>query len=83
MAPWTGARTIAVVTACTNAAGLPDFTLTTVAVTHAEYEDGVHYDRVAERLTENGYDAPFVHFDAGDAPDFLFPAVKQYLGVSA
>jgi len=72
---WTGARAIAVVTASTNAAELPDFALTAVDVTHEEYQDVVHNNRVAARLTEAGYAAPFVHFDEGDAPAFLFPTV--------
>ena len=29
---------------------------------------------------EEGYDEPFVHFDACESPPFLHPAVRQYLG---
>ena len=80
MSPWSGRRPVAVVTACTSAAGLPDFALTRVDVTHPEYEGGVHLDLVAQRLTEAGYQGPFIHFDEADGPAFLFPAVKRYLG---
>jgi hypothetical protein len=74
---------ITVATACRNATGSPDFALTEVQVTAAEYADRVHYDRVAERLGEAGYEAPWVQFDADEVPRFLVPAVKQYLNVLA
>jgi hypothetical protein len=74
---------ITVVTACRNGAGSPDFALTEVRVTPAEYADGVHYDRAEERLAAAGYEAPWVHFDDREAPRFLIPAVKQYLNLPA
>ncbi len=72
---------LTVVTACTRSDGLPDFALTQVQVTEAEQANGVHYDLTAASLTKRGYEAPFVHFEEGDAPLFLFPAVKEYLGL--
>jgi hypothetical protein len=75
--------TVTVVTACRNAAGSPDFALTVVRVTPAEFANGVHYDLVEERLAEAGYEKPWVHFDDHEAPRFLIPAVKQYLGLPA
>ena len=44
MTAWAGKRTLTVVTACLNAGGTPDFALTEVEVTHAEYANGVHCD---------------------------------------
>jgi hypothetical protein len=79
MLPWPGQRRLTVVTACLNATGMPDFALTEVEITHEEYANGVHCDRVEEQLRQHGYDEPFLHFDL-DAPPFLVPAVKQYLG---
>ncbi len=83
MLPWQGRRAIAVVTACVNANGAPDFALTTIAVTYEEYANGVHYELVEERLRDDDYEAPFVHFDAIEAPSFLHPAVRQYLGADS
>ena len=82
MSPWHGKRTIAIVTACTSADGTADFAFTEVEVTHDEYENGVHYDLVEDGLTDTRYEAPFCHFDQFDAPEFLLPAVKQYLGIT-
>ena len=82
MQPWEGKRSLAVVTACMRADGLPDFALTEVEVTHDEYENGVHYELVADRLVDAGYDEPFVHFDPIEAPAFLHPAVRDYLGAA-
>lgn len=82
MTAWQGKRTITVVTACTCPDGMPDFALTEVEVTHDEYENGVHYDLVADRLTDDDYEEPFTHFDEFDAPAFLIPAVKQYLAAA-
>src|SRR5437868_4739301 len=82
MATWEGKRPLVVVTACTNAAGLPDFVFNEVEVTQAEYEEGVHYDLVAECLADARYEQPFVHFDEFDSPAFLIPAVRHYLGVA-
>jgi hypothetical protein len=74
---------ITVVTACRNAAGSPDFALTEVRVTPAEYADSVYYDRVEECLAAVDYEAPWVHFDDREAPHFLIPAVNQYLNLPA
>jgi hypothetical protein len=79
MPDWQGKREVVVVTACMTRAGFADFALTEVEVTRAAYEEGVHYDLVNERLHAAGYEEPFVHFDADDAPPFLVPAVRQHL----
>jgi hypothetical protein len=79
MPEWQGKRSVAVVTACMNAAGEPDFAHNEVEVTHEEYENGLHYDLVEDRLTDAGYDEPFCHFDEFEAPSFLHPAARQYL----
>jgi len=80
MLPWEGPRKLSVVTACLNAGGIPDFALTEVEVTHEEYANGVHCDLVEERLVEEGYEEPFLHFDGLDAPDFLVAAARRYFG---
>jgi hypothetical protein len=36
---------------------------------------------VEERLIASGYEEPFVHFAGRESPDFLVPAVRQYLGL--
>jgi hypothetical protein len=63
--------------------GTPDFALNAVEVTHDEYENGVHYDLVEDRLKDADFDEPYVHYDEFAMPCFLLPAVKQYLGVPA
>ena len=82
MPTWTGKRRLTVVTACLNADGVPDFALTEVEVTADEYADGVHCDLAEERLAAAGFEEPFLHFDELDAPNFLVPAVRHYLGLS-
>jgi hypothetical protein len=79
MAPWTGRRTLAVVTACLNAAGVPDLALSEVEVTHDEYADGVHCERVEDRLAAAGYHEPFLHYDDGPAARCLLPCARLYL----
>ena len=83
MPSWQGKCTIAVVTACVGADGVPTFAYTEVEVTHDEYENGVHYDLVEDRLADHRYEEPWVHFDTFDAPAFLHPAVRSYLNVSS
>src|SRR2546425_408628 len=83
MQPWPGQRMLAIVTACLNAVGSPDLTLTEVEVSHAEYEDGVHCEQVEDRLTAAGYTEPFLHFDEGHAARFLAPVVRRYLATRA
>jgi hypothetical protein len=70
---------ITVVTACLNAAGQSDFALMTVEATQDQIDDGDHFSAVESQLADRGYGGPFVHFDEDDAPDFLLPAVRQYL----
>jgi hypothetical protein len=72
---------IAVVSASMNRDGTPALALTEVAVTAEEAENGIHYYLVEAELLEAGYEEPFVHFDRGEAPPFLHPAVRQYLGL--
>jgi hypothetical protein len=81
MPNWEGKRTIAVVSACMNADGTPDFALNHVEVTLDEAENGIHYYLVEAELFEAGYEEPFVHFDADESPAFLHAAVRQYLGL--
>jgi hypothetical protein len=82
MSPWIGKRTLAIVTACLNAAGSPDFALTEVEVTHDEYADGVHCELVEEQLLAAGYEEPFLHFDDGAAARFVVAALRKYLATT-
>jgi hypothetical protein len=82
MNPWPGRRPLAIVTACLNAAGIPDLAVTEVAVTYAEYADGVHCEQVEAQLVAADYEEPFLHFDEGPAAQALLPAVQQYLATA-
>ncbi len=83
MTPETGKQRITVVTACLNASGMPDFAMNVAEVTAEEYENGIHLYFVEADLLEAGYEEPFVHFSDREAPAFLVPAVKEYLGAPA
>jgi hypothetical protein len=83
MPAWTGQRSITVISACMTVAGLPTFAINEVAVTHEEYENGVHYSLAEGKLMEAGYEEPIVHFDLYEAPPFLIPAVKAHLSAEA
>jgi hypothetical protein len=76
-------RPIAVVTACMNANGSPEFAITTVSVTQDELDNGVHYYLVEADLLEAGYEEPFVHFDETESPPFLHAAVRRHLALSS
>ena len=43
----------------------------------------MHCERVKEQLVARGYEEPFLHFDEGQAAQFLVPAVRQYLAAAA
>ena len=79
MLPWPGKKKLRIVTACLNASGTPDLTLNEVEVRYDEYIEGVSCDLVEERLREQGFEEPFLHFDDHNAPPFLLPAVERYL----
>lgn len=72
-------RPVAIVTACMTANGTPTFALNTVEVTEDQLANGIHYYFVEAELLEAGFEEPFVHFDEGEAPAFLHPAVRQFL----
>jgi hypothetical protein len=73
---------IAIVSACMRADGTPTFAYHVVEVTSQEAANGIHYYFAEAQLLEEGYEEPFVHFDAKEAPPFLHEAVRQYLGLS-
>ena len=75
-------RPLAIVSACMTAEGLPAFALTTVEVTQAQIENGVHYYLAEGELLERGYEEPFVHFGESESPPFLHAAVRAHLGLS-
>ena len=74
-------RSIEIVSACTNANGCPDFALTVVQATCEENANGSHYDLAAAELMKSAFEPPFIHFDVDEAPAFLHPAVRHYLGL--
>jgi len=81
MTPETGKQRVTVVSACMNAAGMADFAISQVDVTAEEIVEGIHLYLAAADLLEGGYEEPFVHFPESEAPGFLLPAVRQYLGM--
>lgn len=76
-------RPIAIVSACMRSDGTPTFAYQVVEVTPEEADNGIHYYLAEAELLEDGYEEPFVHFDAQEAPPFLHEAVRQYLGLPA
>ena len=82
MSPWSGKRTIAVVSACMQKDGTPTFAMNEVAVTYEDAENGIQYYLVEADLLEAGFEEPFVHFADDEAPPFLFPAVQESLAVA-
>lgn len=79
MNAWVGERPIPIVSAVMTAHGTPAFAATTVAVTHEQYENGIHYYLAEAELLERGYEEPFVHFADAEAPSFLVEAMRQQL----
>jgi hypothetical protein len=77
----TGKRRIAIVTACMNSNGSPEFVLNEAVVSQEEAENGIHYYLAEADLFLHGYEEPFVHFDQDEAPAFLHPAVRKHLGL--
>jgi len=75
-------RTIAVVSACMNKQGFPEFVLNHATVTPEEADNGIHYYLVEADLFLAGYEEPFVHFGEDEAPAFLHPAVRQHQALS-
>ena len=76
-------RPITIVSAVIRQDGLPDFAVTQVEVTQAEFEVGIHLYLAEADLLEAGFEEPFVHFPQGKGPPFLLPAVQEYLNVAA
>jgi len=74
-------KRVTVASACISSNGTPDFALNEIEVNEDEYDNGIHYDRADELLAEAGYEKPYLHFDEKEAPDFLIPAVRHYLGI--
>lgn len=72
---------VSVVSACMRSDGTPAFAINTVAVSHDEEENGIHYYLAEAELMLAGYEEPFVHFVENEAPAFLFPAVRRHLGL--
>ena len=70
---------VTVISACMRPDGLPDFALTQVEVTDEQAENGLHLYFAEAELLQAGYEEPFVHFPAGEAPAFLLPAVRAHL----
>jgi len=67
---------VKVAVVCRNAEGAVDFHTCTPEVTEAERQEGKHYELACENAEENGYEGPFLPFDAED------PAVKALAAVA-
>lgn len=65
-------KKVAVITACCDANGKPVLVLNEVLADENDLALGCHYDRVAQKLRNRGYNQPFVHFDEQDGPAWLF-----------
>ena len=74
-------KQVTIVSACMRPNRYPDFAINQVQVDDDEYVNGVHYLLVEELLAAAGYEEPYVHFADQECPDFLIPAVHQYLGI--
>jgi hypothetical protein len=73
---------VTLVTACMTADGTPGFAITTVAVTEEEAANGRHYELAEVQLLQSGKEEPFVHFSDAERPEFLLPAVRDYLDLA-
>jgi hypothetical protein len=74
---------VTLVSACMNADGTPEFAVTTIYVTEEEAANGRHYELAEVELLQSGKEEPFVHFSDAERPEFLLPAVQEYLGLTA
>lgn len=83
MSVLTEKQRVTVVTACMTSTGLPTFAITEVEVTPDEIENGIQYYFAEADLLQAGYEEPFVHFSASEAPPFLIPGIRQYLEQAA
>ena len=77
----TNKRTIAIVTACTSSDGTPTFAFNEVEATQDQIDNGIHFYLAEADLLLAGYEGHFIHFDEDEAPSFLHPAVRQFLGI--
>ena len=75
-------HTHTVVSACINAAGRPDFALSTITFPSSGPNPDFSFDALEDDLRERGYECPFVHFVETEAPPFLIRAVRRYLLLS-
>ncbi len=74
-------RPVTVVSAGMRRDGYPAFALNQVEVDDDEYANGVHLLLAENLLAAAGFEEPYVHFPGPEAPAFLIPAVRQYLGL--
>jgi hypothetical protein len=82
MAPLDDKRPVTLVSACMNVDGTPGFAITTVAVTEEEAVNGRHYELAEVQLLQSGKEEPFVHYSDAERPEFLLPAVREYLALT-
>jgi hypothetical protein len=57
---------MSIAVACRNATGMADMPVFNVTVTEEEYHLGMHYDKAESLAEEDGYEEPFVCFDAAE-----------------
>lgn len=67
-------QTLHIAVACRNASGMPDLPIFTVAVTQEDVDLGIHYDKAEALAEEEGYEGPFVCFDAAEQRAILSAA---------
>lgn len=59
------------VLACRNTSGEPDFAFVKVRCNEEMQALGCHYDTAILWATENGYEGPFIVWDAVECPEWL------------
>jgi hypothetical protein len=67
-------KSLRIAVACRNALGMPDLPIFPVAVTQEEFDLGIHYDKAEALAEEEGYERPFVCFDAAEQRAILAAA---------
>jgi hypothetical protein len=65
---------IRIAVACLNASGIAEIPVFTVCATPEEIASGMHYEKAQARAEQDGYQSPFVFFDAGEQRAILAAA---------
>lgn len=72
-------HTIAI--SCKNKYGKADLYICSVTATEKEVKSGLHYERAEKKATANGYEAPFICFDASEQQTLIAKLVSLELPI--